>query len=160
MDIALLAAIITALATIFAAWIMIRRKATRMRTGNTRILSQMQELLFEVRRHNAKIKHLLANEPGPDFASEIVDSAISYRNSCDKLQDFVGSHRAFVGRKFYESVAELISAASELIDSLNRGMSGTVPSDQVARELTERGNHFQRILRSAEDALAKEVQRH
>jgi len=156
MDTTLIVAVVTAVATLLGAWIAISRQTKKKTDATLDVYRLLGEKLFKVRYFGETIRTLLGSDPGPNFAQDIVRAGNDFRDACDNLQKMVGDNRLLVSKKMYNRVADLISASADLIESLNRGMGGAVTPDQIARELTDRGNVFKKCLKETEDLLSKE----
>jgi hypothetical protein len=159
MDTILIAAVVGAVGAVLAAWINISRQTKRKTDLRLNFYRHLGERLFQVRKHGETIGWLLSNDPGPDFAKNIVTAANAFRDACDGLQDLVGNNRLLISKKTFDNAANLITASAGLIDSIRRGMSRTLPPDQMAYELTEKINIFKSQLLEIEELLGKESHR-
>jgi len=157
MDTTIIVAILAAAAAVIAAWIGISRQTRKKTDKKLDIYQILGTQLYQVRRHGATIRELLGNDPGPDFAEDIVAAIKAFRDACDCLQDMVGANRLLISKNTFDGFVELISASAEMINSLNLTMSGTLAPDQAVGELTDRGRVFQQRLIVVENSLSKEV---
>lgn len=159
MDTTIIAAVIAAAAAIIAAWVGISRQSRKKTDKKLDVFQGLGKQLFQVRYHGASIRELLGNDPGPNFARDIVAAIKAFRDANDDFQTAVGANRFLISKEVYDGAASLISASAEMINSLNLAMSGVLSTEQTVYDLNQRGKVFQERLAALEELIRKEVNR-